>query len=327
MNDHLWPSWHPLLANFRSPNNRKATWQLINTLIPYCFLWYLMILSIKLGYSYIYTLLLAIPAAAFLVRLFIFFHGCVHSSFFTSKNANTFFGYLLGMLTFTSFLDWRYSHLRHHATYANLDTRGFGDIWTMTLTEYETSSKKKKLQYRLYRNPVILIGFGALFLFLLSNRLPTRKTGHKEHMSTLLTNCLIALMIFVACWFLGWRTYILIQLPVIWFAGMAGIWLFYVQHQFIGGYWAHKEDWDPLRAAMEGTSFYKLPAILQWFSGNIGYHHVHHLSQRTPNYNLKKCYNAIPELQNKLPLTLAKSFYSIKMKLWDEKQQKMVSFS
>ena len=326
IHSRTWPDWYPILATFRNSDNRKSAWQLIDTLVPYCCLWYLMIRSIQLGYSHTLTLILALPAAAFLVRIFILFHDCVHNSFFISKSANTFFGYLLGMLVFTSFEDWRFSHLRHHVTYANLDARGFGDIWTLTLHEYENSSKKKQLRYRLYRNPLVLIGLGALFVFLLSNRLPTRRVKRKQRISVLFTNLLIVVMVFVAARFIGWRTYLLIQLPVSWFAGVVGIWLFYVQHQFAGGYWARKSEWEPLRAAMEGSSFYKLPAILRWFSSNIGYHHVHHLSPRIPNYYLKKCYDAVPALQAKAPLTIMKSLSCVRLKMWDEERQEMVSF-
>ena len=322
----MWPDWYPVLATFQNSDSQKATWQLINTLVPYCCLWYLMIRSIQLGYSYTLTLILALPAAAFLVRVFILFHDCVHGSFFKSKSADTFFGYLLGVLVFTSFEDWRFSHLRHHVTYANLDTRGFGDIWTMTLTEYENVSKKKRLLYRLYRNPVVLIGLGALFIFLLRNRIPARRVKRKERMSVLFTNLLIIVVVLVADRFIGWRTYLLIQLPVLWFAGAAGVWLFYVQHQFPGGYWARKDHWEPLRAAMEGSSFYKLPAVLRWFSSNIGYHHVHHLNPRIPNYNLKKCYDAVPALQAKAPLTIMKSLSCLGLRMWDEERQEMVAF-
>lgn len=321
-----WPDWYPILATFRYSEPRKASWQLINTLIPYGCLWYLMIRSIQLGHPYAVTLLLALPAAAFLVRLFILFHDCVHGSFFKRQGANTFFGYVLGVLVFTSLEDWRLAHLRHHASYANLDARGFGDIWTMTLSEYETSSKTKRLQYRLYRNPLIMLGLGAVFNFLLANRLPARKVKRKERMSVLLTNLLILVVILVADRVIGWRTYLAIQLPVIWFAGAAGIWLFYVQHQFPGGYWARKGAWEPLRAAMEGSSFYKLPAVLRWFSGNIGYHHVHHLSPRIPNYHLKQCYDAVPALQAKAPLTMAESLSGMQLKVWDEDRQRMVAF-
>lgn len=257
-----WPAWHATLSNYRDPSTWKASWQLMNTVLPYCCFWLLMIRSIQRGYSYALTLTLAVVAAAFLVRLFILFHDCVHGSLFRGKGANTFFGYVFGVLVFTPFEDWRFSHLRHHGSYANLDARGYGDIWTMTRSEYADSSKRKQLFYRLYRNPVVLIGLGALFSFLLRYRLPTRNATRKERMSVLFTNLLIAGVMLIAAWSIGWRTYLRVQLPVIWIAGAAGIWLFYVQHQFEGVYWARKREWDALRAAMEGSSFYKLPMYL-----------------------------------------------------------------
>jgi len=323
---YTWPDWHQRLTTYRNPDNQKAASQLANTLIPYFCLWYLMILAINHGFPYALLAVLIFPTAAFLVRIFILFHDCVHGSFFKSKHANTFFGYLLGVLVFTSFDDWRSNHLKHHTTYANLDMRGFGDIWTMTLSEYKNSTKKKQLLYRLYRNPLILIGLGALFNFLLSNRLPTRKVKRKELMGVVFTNLLIIVIFLVALQIIGWRTYLLIQLPVLWLAGAAGIWLFYVQHQFEGVYWARRSQWDPLRAAMEGSSFYKLPSVLRWFSSNIGYHHIHHLNPGIPNYFLIKCYEAIPSLQSKVPLTFAKSISSYRLKIWDEEQQQLVDF-
>jgi omega-6 fatty acid desaturase (delta-12 desaturase) len=323
---HTRPDWYQALATYRKSDSRRAVWQLLNTLVPYCCLWYLMIRSIQVGYSYTVTLALALPAAALLVRIFILFHDCVHGSFFKSKGANKFFGYLLGLLVFTSFEDWRFSHLRHHTAYGNLDARGSGDIWTMTLTEYENSSKMTRFRYRLYRNPVVLFGLGAIFVFILGNRLPTSGVGWKERRSVIYTNLLVVSLFLIAAQFIGWRTYLLIQLPVLWLAGAAGIWLFYLQHQFEGGYWARKSDWDPLRAVMAGSSFYTLPAVLRWFSGNIGYHHVHHLSPRIPNYHLIKCYDAVPALQAREPLTMAKSISCSRLKMWDEVQQKMVAF-
>ncbi|MDA3786829.1 MAG: fatty acid desaturase [Deltaproteobacteria bacterium] len=323
---HIWPDWYPVLATFRKSDSLKATWQLLNTILPYFFLWYLMIRSIQLGYSYLITLIIALPAAAFLVRIFILFHDCVHGSFFRSKRANTLFGYFLGVRVFTSYEEWRFIHLRHHGTYANLDSRGFGDVWTMTLTEYQDSPKRKRLLYRLYRNPLVLIGLGALFNFLLHNRFPDLRVKRKERLSDFYTNLLIIAVVLVAARIIGWWTYLLIQLPVLWLAGGAGIWLFYVQHQFEGGYWARTGEWEPLRAAMEGSSFYKLPAVLRWFSGNIGYHHIHHLNPLIPNYHLKKCYDAVPALQAKEPLTIIKSLSCYRLKLWDEDLQKMISF-
>ncbi len=321
-----WPSWHPLLLRYRKSSTLMAYRQVINTLLPYCGLWFLMVLSIQHGYPYSITLMSAIVAALFLVRLFILFHDCVHGSLFPQKRLNTFFGHALGLLVFTPFEDWRFSHLRHHTTYANLDARGFGDIWTMTRTEYEEASVAKRLAYRLYRHPLVLIGLGALFSFLLRYRLPSRKSKRKERMSVIFTNLLILLIVLIAAETMGWRTYVLVQLPVLWLAGAAGIWLFYVQHQFEGGYWARKEDWDPIRAAMEGSSFYRLPTVLRWFSANIGYHHVHHLNPRIPNYQLKQCCEAISELRDKTPLTIKKSIPGIHLKLWDEERNKLIGF-
>jgi omega-6 fatty acid desaturase (delta-12 desaturase) len=297
----------------------------LNTIVPYFGLWYLMVRSVQLGYSYVWTLLLALVAAAFLVRLFILFHDCTHGSFFASKRANAVCGNILGVFVFTSFEDWRFSHLRHHATNANLDARGFGDIWTLTRAEYESTSKVRQFFYRLYRHPVVLIGLGALSMLLFVHRFPTRSTKWKERLNVLLTNLAIVGVALVAAHFLGWRTYLMVQLPVLWFAAAAGIWLFYVQHQFSAGYWAHKADLDPLRASLEGSSFYKLPAVLRWFSGNIGYHHVHHLSAKIPNYELKRCHEAVPALRQTPPLTIPKSLACMRLKVWDEDQQEMTA--
>ncbi len=319
----MWPDLYHTLKIFRAANNLKATWQLINTVVPYFFLWYLTIRSIQLGYPYILTLFLTLAAAAFLVRMFVLFHDCVHYSLYKSKKTNTFIGHFLGVLFFTSFKTWRFTHLRHHGTYANLDARGFGDIWTMTKDEYENASSYKRLRYRLYRNPLVLFGFGALLL----NRRPSYFMGKpKECINILFTFLLISAAAFTASRIMGWPIYFLIQLPVLWLAGGVGISLFYVHHQFEGGYWARKGDWTPLSAAMKGSSFLKLPAVLNWFSSNIGYHHIHHINPMIPNYRLKECYNAVPALQAKAPLTITNGWTCYRLKLWDEDLQKMVPF-
>ncbi len=230
------------------------------------------------------------------------------------------------MLVFTPFDDWRFGHLRHHASYADLDARGFGDIWTMTRKEYDESSRIKRLIYRVYRSPLVLFGFGALFMFVLRFRLPTRTSKRKERMSVIFTNLLIIIVVLLAAATIGWRTYLLVQISVVWLAGGMGIWLFYVQHQFDGVYWARREEWDALRAAMEGSSFYSLPPLLRWFSASIGYHHVHHLNARIPNYMLKQCYDAIPALRDKPALTMRKSLAGVRLKLWDEERKALVGF-
>lgn len=321
-----WPSWHTSLFAFRPPDTWAASRQLINTFLPYCGLWVLMVLSIRHGYPYAVTLALAVVAALFLVRLFILFHDCVHGSLFPKQRLNTFWGHTLGLLVFTPFDDWRFSHLRHHASYADLDARGFGDIWTLTKLEYEQASATKRLGYRLYRNPLVLFGLGALFSFLLRYRLPTRKAKRKERVSVVFTNLLIIAVVLLAAGTIGWQTYLLVQLPVVWLAGAIGVWLFYVQHQFEGVYWAHRGEWNALRAAMEGSSFYRLPAVLRWFSADIGYHHVHHLNARIPNYRLKPCCEAIPALADKPALSLRKSLSGVRLKLWDEERKELVGF-
>jgi acyl-lipid omega-6 desaturase (Delta-12 desaturase) len=326
LSTYAWPAWYGALTRFQEKSLGKAIWQLLDTFIPYLFLWYLMIRTIKLGYSYLLTLALALPAAAFLARIFIFFHDCVHGSFFASDRANTIVGYLCGILVFTPLEDWRFSHFLHHATFANLDARGYGDISLMTVDEYKNSSRRRRIGYRLYRNTFILFILGPVFHFFLNQRFPTWNTGRAEHRSVIVTNLGIAAFVLAAVWTIGWKTYLLVQVPVLWLAGMAGIWLFYVQHQFEGVYWARTGKWDPLRAAFEGSSFYKLPTVLRWFTGSIGYHFVHHLQYGIPNYHLKACYDAVPELHRKRPLTIRKSLSSPRFKLWDEDLQQLVGF-
>lgn len=323
---YRWPAWFGDLKRFEQRDRRKAVWQIADTVIPYLVLWYLMVRSVQLGYPYAVTLALAMPAGGLLVRIFILFHDCAHRSFFASAWANTVLGYVLGTLVFTPLEDWRFTHLRHHASYANLDSRGVGDITTLTVTEYQRSPWPKRLKYRLYRNPLILFGVGPLFLFLIRQRWPARAVSKQARRSVYLTNLTVAGTALAASLAIGLKTYLLIQLPSFWVAGAGGIWLFYVQHQFEGVYWARRETWDRLRAAFYGSSYYQLPAVLRWFSASIGLHFIHHLGSRIPNYNLQPCYDAIPALQAKEPLTVRKSFASSGLKLWDEEQQRLVGF-
>jgi len=321
-----WPPWYRALKRFERPDAWAAAWQVANTLIPYLVLWALMIRSVHGGYPYAVTLLLAVPAAGLLVRLFILFHDCAHDSFFGSKAANTVLGYVCGALVFTPLEDWRFTHLKHHGTYANLDARGVGDITTLTLEEYRSAPRAARLRYRLYRNPLVLFGVGPLFHFLVRQRWPSRAVSRRARRSVWITNALAAGIAAGAAATIGFRTYLLIQVPVLWLAGAGGVWLFYVQHQFEGVYWARRRDWNPLRAAFDGSSFYDLPPVLRWFSGNIGYHFIHHLRPRIPNYRLKACYEAIPELRSKKPLTLRESLRTPRLKLWDEERQRLVGF-
>lgn len=285
-----------------------------------------MIRAVQAGYPYWAILLMAVPAGLFMVRLFILFHDCAHQSFFSSKRANRIFGYISGVLTFAAYEKWRASHWKHHATVADLDRRGTGDFWTMTKQEYLESPRWKRWVYRLARNPFVVFGLGPIFIFMLSQRFPIGAKNKQERYSVLLANLGILVIILLAGFTFGFQTYILIQVPIVLIGGMLGLWLFYIQHNFDGVYWSRHNEWDRLKAALEGSSFYKLPKVLQWFTGNIGYHHIHHIRPLIPNYNLKECCDSEPDLKKVKPLTVGKSLRSLRLHLWDENNQKLVPF-
>ena len=320
------PQWYKATAKYAKPNPRIAIWQLLSTLTPYFILVALMVYTVQNGYPYAVTLLLAVAAAAIFVRIFIFFHDCTHGSFFHSPRWNTRVGYLCGILTFTAFYDWRRSHAGHHITVGDLDRRGIGDITTLTVEEYLAGSPLKQLYYRLYRNPLVMFGLGPAYYFLLRNRWPSEGANKHDVHSCISTDLAILAIAGVATWAVGFRTYLLVQLPILLLAATFGVWLFYIQHQFQGVYWARHKEWDPWKAAMQGASYYKLPKILQWLSGNIGYHHVHHARPGIPNYYLQQCYDETPELQVTKPITVPISLKSIWLNLYDEEQRKLVSF-
>jgi omega-6 fatty acid desaturase (delta-12 desaturase) len=314
------------VSKYAQPNYQKALWQISNTFVPYLSLWGLMIYFILNGYSYWFTLLLAIAASGFLVRIFIFFHDSCHSAFFPSRWANRLLGYIAGIMVFTPFEDWQRTHVIHHSTSGDLDRRGVGDIWTLTVDEYLAASRLKRLAYRLFRNPLILFGLIPPVLFLIVQRFASPGAGKREHYSVIVTNMVIAAIIIVMCLTIGVQNYLLIQLPIIFVAASTGMWLFYVQHQYEDVYWARHQSWDLTKAGLEGSSYYKLPKVLQWMVGNIGLHHIHHVRANIPNYNLQRCHDEVPALQAIKPLTLSKSLKSLWLNLWDEKRQKLVSF-
>jgi omega-6 fatty acid desaturase (delta-12 desaturase) len=261
-----------------------------------------------------------------MVRIFIISHDCGHGSFFKSRRANDILGIITGVLTFTPYHHWRWEHAIHHSSSGDLDRRGTGDVWTLTVQEYLEASRWKKFSYRLARNPIVLFVLAPLFLFLVMQRFPKLKAPLRERLSVYGTN--LALLA-VACWLIwvfGFKAYLIIQLTVLMVAGSAGVWLFYVQHQFEGVYWERSGEWDYATAALKGSSFYKLPKVLQWFSGNIGYHHIHHLSPRIPNYHLEKCHEAEPLFQTVKPVTLLGSLKSFTFRLWDEQKRKLVGY-
>lgn len=320
------PNWIRAVAAFSRSDTRKAVWQLINTIVPYLALMSLMVFSVVRGWPYLVTLALALPTAGLGMRIFIFCHDCCHGSFLPSQRTNRIVGYVTGILTFTPFDDWRRSHLAHHATAGDLDNRGTGDVWTMTVDEYLAAPRIKRLGYRLVRNPLFLLLVVPLWLSLISYRIPHRGAGRQAAMSVWITNLALVAVFTAAALTVGWQTYLLVQLPVILIAWTAGVWLFYVQHQYEDTYWTRHDNRDPLQAALKGSSYYKLPRVLQWITGSIGLHHIHHLRPRIPNYHLQACQDSIPALQAVKPLTIGRSLRSVAMNLWDEQNQKMVSF-
>ena len=317
-------AWKEIVARYQKPAVWRAIWQLLNTLVPYAGLWYLMYLS--LAVSWWLAVPLAILAGGFMVRLFIISHDCGHGSFFKSRTANDLWGYITGVLTFVPYHHWRWEHALHHATSGDLDRRGTGDIWTLTVQEYLEASRWQKFAYRLARNPVILFVVAPLFIFLIKQRFPKCEASTRERHSVYWTNLAILGVAAALCWAFGLAAYLLLQLIVLAVAGSAGVWLFYVQHQFEGVYWGRGKEWDYTTAALQGSSFYKLPKVLQWFSGNIGFHHIHHLSPRIPNYHLEKCHESEPLFQSVKPITLLASLKSFTYRLWDEQQQRLVGY-
>ncbi|PEZ63969.1 fatty acid desaturase [Bacillus anthracis] len=299
-------------------------WQLINTVVPFIVLWYLAYKSLSV--SYLLALVPSLLAAGFMTRIFIIFHDCTHYSFFKSRPANRIVGTCMGVLTLFPFDQWGHEHAIHHATSGNLDKRGTGDIWTLTVDEYVAAPFRLRLAYRLYRNPFVMFGLGPIYVFLLKNRFNRKGARQKERMNTYLTNIIIVALIAILCWAMGWQSFLLVHGTIFLIAGSVGIWLFYVQHTFEDSYFEEDKDWEYVKAAVEGSSFYKLPKILQFLTGNIGFHHVHHLSPRVPNYKLEEAHNNTLPLKNVPTITLATSLQSLRFRLWDEKSNNFVSF-
>jgi omega-6 fatty acid desaturase (delta-12 desaturase) len=316
--------WKAIVAPYQKPSTWRATWQIVDTIVPYAFCWVLMYWTVTI--SWWLTIPLAMIAGALLVRVFIIFHDCGHGSFFKSRVANDITGFIAGIFTLTPYYHWRWEHSLHHATSGDLDRRGTGDVWTLTVQEYLESTRWKRFAYRLARNPIILFFIAPVFLFVVRERFPSPKASRRERRSVWLMNAAILVMATCLSLVFGLKEYLLIQLTVTMTAGAAGVWMFYVQHQFEDAYWERGEEWDYATAAIQGSSFYKLPRMLQWLSGNIGFHHIHHLSPRVANYNLERCHNSHPLFRDVKPLTLRSSLKSLKFRLWDEKRGRLVGF-
>lgn len=322
--------WRALVADYQKSSSLKAWWQLVNTLGPYALVWYLIYLALDV--SWWLTLPLALVGAGLLVRTFIIFHDCCHGSFFkqgrfvSARLANRVGGFVCGVLTFTPYDQWRREHIRHHATAGNLDQRGTGDIWTMTVQEYLEAPRRTRLAYRIARNPFVLFVLAPLFVFLVQQRFTKAGSSRQERRSVWGTNAAILLVGAGMSAVFGVIPYLVLQLSILAVAGSAGVWLFYVQHQFEGVYWARQAERDHAAVALWGSSFYKLPKVLQWASGNIGFHHIHHLSPRIPNYNLERCHEAHPAFQEVEPVTLLSSLRTLSLRLWDETEKEMVGW-
>ncbi|MFC4558297.1 fatty acid desaturase [Virgibacillus kekensis] len=312
------------VSTFASPDTKASIKQLLNTLLPFFIIWFLAYQSLSI--SVWLSIPLSIVAAGFVVRIFIIFHDCTHGSFFKNAKANRIVGTITGIVTLFAFEKWKRSHAIHHATSSNLDKRGTGDVWVMTVNEYIEASFWGRLAYRLYRNPIVMFGFGPFYLFGISNRFNRKGAKRKERLNTYVINASVAAIYALLIWAIGWQAFLIIQLPILFVAGSAGIWLFYVQHQFEDSYFENEDEWDFVKAAVDGSSYYKLPKVMQWLTGSIGFHHVHHLAPRVPNYKLEEAHESTPPLQKATTITLASSLKSIRFRLFDEENKSFVSF-
>lgn len=311
-------------AAYQQPNHLVSIWQLSSTLLSYVGAW------VVSYFAFEYSFWLAVPCIAIacllMIRTFILFHDCGHQSFFRSRKANDFWGVITGILTFTPYHHWHGNHAKHHATSANLDKRGHGDVWMMTVREYQEASRGERLKYRFYRNPFVMFLLGPLAIILINHRIVRPNSTRIEKRSVVVTNIGIVLLGAALAFIMGWQAYLVIQLGILYFGLMVGIWLFYVQHQFEDVYWSRRNNWDFVTAALEGGSFYDLPAVLRWFTGSIGYHHIHHLNSRIPNYRLAECHEQIPELQSVPRVGLRRSLKALRYRLLDEETGKMVGY-
>jgi omega-6 fatty acid desaturase (delta-12 desaturase) len=314
------------LARYRQPNHGRSVVEILITVVPFILLWLSMWLSLHLGYGL--YLLLAVPAAGFLVRLFMIQHDCGHGSFFRHRLANDWVGRVIGVITLTPYDFWRRTHSIHHATSGNLDRRGIGDVDVLTVQEYLALSRWRRFAYRLYRHPIIMFGVGPIYLFILRHRLPLGLTreGWTPWVSTMATNGAIALVVAALMWRIGVWPFLLVHLPIAVLGGAVGVWLFYVQHQFEHTVWAENRNWSLPAAALYGSSYYDLPAVLRWFTANIGVHHVHHLCSRIPFYRLPLALRHHPDLTNVGRLTLGQSLACVRLVLWDETARRLITF-
>jgi omega-6 fatty acid desaturase (delta-12 desaturase) len=319
------PFWREALAPYAKPNIGRSVLDIATSVVPYLALSYLMYLSLSV--SYLLVLVIAVPAAGFLLRTYILFHDCTHGSFLPSKRANAWLGMVLGLIVFSPFHSWRHNHAVHHATSGDLDRRGVGDVPTLTVAEYSALPWRKRLGYRLFRNPLVMFGIGPIWAMIVAPRFVPSSARPRIKRSIIATNVALVVVVGGLCWLIGWQAFLLVQLPTAWLAGSAGVFLFFVQHQFEDAYWESSEEWSYADAALQGSSYLKLPKVLQFFTGNIGVHHVHHLSARIPNYNLQRAHDANPIFHEVPTLSLWDAIRTVRLKLWDENRGRLVTWA
>lgn len=319
-------SWTAVLAQYKQPDQTRSVIEIAVTVLPFIGLWALTAVAVVHGHWW--GLVLTVPAAGFLVRLFILQHDCGHGALFVRRSVNDWTGRLMGVFTLTPYDYWRRTHAVHHATAGNLDKRGIGDINTLTVQEYRALPWWKRAHYRLYRHPLVMFGLGPAWLFICQYRLPIglMRAGLQPWTSTIATNLGIALPVATMMWVMGVVPFLLVQIPVTLMAATAGVWLFYVQHQFDETHWSGDEEWTFQHAALHGSSHYDLPLPLRWITGNIGIHHVHHLYSRVPFYRLPEVLRDHPDLRDIGRITLLQSLRCVRLVLWDESARRLISF-
>jgi len=317
--------WRGILAPYARPRPLRSLADVMTSVVPYLALSVVTYRAIRI--SPLLALGLALPTAGFLLRTYIVFHDCTHGSFWRSRRANTWFGTVCGLLVLAPFVRWRHDHAVHHATSGDLDRRGVGDLPTLTVAEYDARTGWDRLSYRLLRSPLVMFGIGPVIAMVIGPRFTTREARPRMSRSVIGTDIALAAIIGPLCWLVGWDRFLLAWAPAALMAGAVGIWLFYVQHQFEDTYWQRAGGWSYADAALRGSSYLKLPKLLQFFTGNIGLHHVHHLSARIPNYNLQRAHDENPVFHQVPTLSLWDGLRAVRLKLWDEDGGRLVTFA
>jgi omega-6 fatty acid desaturase (delta-12 desaturase) len=312
------------VSSYAHPDLGRSLLAVATSVVPFIALWALMYFALQV--SYLLVLVLAVPAAGFVVRTYILFHDCAHRSLLRERRANARLGSVLGLMVFTPFARWRHDHALHHASAGNLDRRGSGDVRTLTVSEYNARSRRDQLAYRLFRNPLVMFGLGPLYGMVLAPRWIRPSASRQLQRSVWGTNLALAIVIGGLCWLLGWRTFVLIEAPLAALAGAIGIWLFYVQHQFEHTYWRHSPEWSYTDAALRGSSYLRLPKVLQFFTGNIGLHHVHHLNTQVPSYHLQRAHDSAPIFRDVSTVSLWDGLRAVRLKLWDAETRRLVTW-